>query len=190
MLKDNARPVPTGEKMKHFIDYTWKKGVPIGIGTPSDQTKTTYLVLTEPYHRYYAVEKYENGKFSNVAYDSLLFDFRLLQPASQVGWRKEQVTEDRYLIRNLEEKIILQEEYFYKEGRCISCKAFSPHGPLISTQKILYTDFGDPINGVLLNDATGRCITYKKYSLNASGEFAEVLEEKWDMTEEKKISVQ
>jgi hypothetical protein len=169
--------------MKVYRDYTWQKGIPVGIGPLEETASHYYKILTEPYHRYYVVEEYQKGEFVSVPYDSQLFDFRLLQPASQVGWRKESVSEDVYLIRNLEERIILREEYHYREKRCVSCQAYSPHGPLISTQKIFYKQFDDPFDGVVLYDSIGKPVLSKRYSLDSAGEFAKVTEEQWDMTQ-------
>lgn len=168
--------------MKIYRDYCWKKGVPTGIHLLQKPSDFYYKIVTEPYHRYYVVEEYRQGMFFTISYDSQLFDFRLLQPSSQVGWQKEPFGEDTYLIRNLEERIVLKEQYDYRAERCICCKAYSPHGPLISTQKIFYKEFNDPFNGVVLYDSANKPVMIKFYTLDEKGDFNEVIKEEWDMT--------
>lgn len=168
--------------MNIFCDYSWKNGIPVGVGPVAKKQAHYYKVLTEPYHRYYVVEEYRDESFVGIAYDSQLFDFRWLTPASQVGWRKTKEQDNTFLIRNLEERIVLKEQYHYKADLCISCRSFSPHGPLVSEQKIFYQQLGDPFNRVILFDSQERPVMVKSYTVDANGDFDQLEWEEWDMT--------
>jgi hypothetical protein len=143
-----------------------------------------YKVITDPYHKRYSIEKYQGKHLIDVVYDSALFDFRWLKPVEQNAWRKEIVeeTEDEVvcLIRNQDERVVLREHYFFKEGLCHYCKASHPCGEHISLQQMYYKQFGDAFNGVVLFDKQSKPVVFKEYEIDdAMGEFSALIKEEW-----------
>ena len=169
--------------VKHYRDYRWENGKPVGISAFPElvQGVVSYKIVADPYYKWISIEKYIGTEWNGVVYDSKLFDFRVLKQGNQTAWsRTPLTTENRSLIRDENDRVICIEEYFFREGRCILCNVYSTHGILLSIQKILYTDFGDPFNGVALFDREGHSVMNKSYELDPeTEEFGELKQEQW-----------
>ena len=86
------------------------------------------------------------------------------------------------LIRDQNDRLLFEETCTFEKHLCRECRVVSPHGILLSTHKMLYTHLGDPYNGTVLYDTTGRPVMRKSYEANElDGEFTNLLEEVWDM---------
>lgn len=173
---------------RHYKDYTWKGGLPYGVG-PYEESENapaiSYKIASDPYHKRVSIEKYEHGKFSGILYDSALFDFRQLKQGEQLAWQKSLITENldsaTSHIRNQDDRLILIEVYRFEGDRCRECKAYSPLGNLISIQKISYKDLNDPFNGVTLFDSHEHQVMSKHYEWDdASKQFSTLLKEEWN----------
>lgn len=175
---------------KLYKDYFWKEGIPYGMGTLESHENVSseaYKIVMDPYRKRISIEKYIGEKFNGVIYDSALFNFRHLKPAEQMAWQKFTILETpekiESLIRNQDDRVVVREVYSFEKGFCRECQAFSPQGYPISIQRMYYTALNDPFNGVVLFDTLQHPVLYKKYSVNEeTGEFAELLEEQWDMS--------
>lgn len=169
--------------VKHYRDYRWENGKPVGISPFSELLAdvVSYKIVADPYYKWISIEKYLGTEWNGVVYDSKLFDFRILRQANQAAWSRTPLpAENRSLIRDENDRGICIEQYFFKEGRCVLCEAYSVHGMLLSTQKMLYTDLGDAFNGVILLDREGRLVMSKSYELDPeTQEFAELKQELW-----------
>ncbi len=179
---------------KHYQDYFWKNGSPYGISSfkpgESEIVGATYKIVSDPYHKRISIEKYHNGEFTQVVYDSALFDFRHLQPVHQATWQKTAVSESEQLsichIRNQDDRLILIEEYRFDNGLCRECRASSPQGILLSVQKIYYESLNDPFNGVILFDSNDHQVLKKRYQFDTeTQQFTDLLEEQWDIQRQK-----
>ncbi len=174
---------------KYYSNYYWCNGKPKGIGLLTEgQVKedTSYRIVVDPYFKRFTVEIYNRGKFTEIAYDSALFDFRRLKPVDQNAWQKETIVEDENetvcLIRNQDDRVIITERYLFESGLCTKCEISYPNGQLLSTQKISYTHLGDDANLVTLYDRLMRPVLIKKYEADEdNGEFTTLIEENWDM---------
>ena len=171
---------------KHYSDYFWKDGKPQGIGTTSSLSNVTYKIIADPYYKRISIEKYIDGSFKSLVYDSALFDFRDLKPDRQTAWQKITISETKNTmvchLRNQDDRLVVIEEYFFEHSLCRECKAYSPQRILLSIQKMHYKALNDSFNGVLLYDANEHPVLYKHYEIDSSGqEFAQLLEEQWDM---------
>lgn len=168
---------------KYYEDYIWKNGMPYGVKPKSEALPAgiTYKVISDPYHKRISIEKYSEGNFTEVIYDSALFDFRHLQPARQTAWQKSSISDTVCHIRDQDDRLILIEKYLFEGQRCRECRASSPCGLLISIQKIYYVDCQDPFNGVILFDSNQHQVLIKRYQIDsASMEFTDLLEESWE----------
>jgi len=176
--------------MKHYRDYFWNEGKPIGVNAQSEKggsSVTSYKIVSDPYNKWISIEKYVGRKFDCIVYDSLIFDFRNLKPINQTAWEKETIENgsETSIIRNQDDRIILFEEYSFDGNRCLGCKTRSVHGIPVSTQKICYKDLGDSINGVALFDTNNHIVMYKLYDVDSqTGEFTNLIKEKWNMKDE------
>lgn len=180
---------------RHYCDYLWKNGKPYGIrpveGAPAG---TTYKVVSDPYGKRLSVEKYRDAEFCRVVYDSALFDFRSLKPAEQTAWQKTPLPANgdkvRCAIRNQDDRLILIEEYEFDGTYCRGCRSTTPHGMLVAIQKMHYTELNDAFDGVVLYDSDARPVVYKRYAVDPlTKEFAELIEEEWDMASAKAHSL-
>src|ERR1700761_6362264 len=121
--------------MKCYRDYVWMGGIPYGIEAIGAESSLCYKIPMDPYRKRISIEKYSYGKFQGVVYDSYLFDFRHLKAAEQLAWQKVIVDvgdENQVsLIRNQDDRLILQETYLFENNLCRQCRATSPHGPLL-----------------------------------------------------------
>lgn len=180
---------------EYYRDYVWKNGLPYGIlkCTPKDtleavtsvlKSVVTYKIASDPYHKRVSIEKYLEGKFSSVIYDSAMFDFRHLKQGEQLAWQKTPIHETETTavchIRNQDDRLILIEEYLFDKGLCRECRAFSSIGTLLSVQKIKYKVFNDPFNGVFLFDSNDRPVMSKHYEFDEeTREFSVLINENW-----------
>ncbi len=171
--------------IKYYKDYFWKDGIPRGIEALDTPEKESFKIVMDPYRRRISLEFYEGTQFIKTVYDSALVNFRHLKPEEQVGWQKEIVSESveevRCLIRNLDDRVIFLETHYFAGLQCKECHIFSPQGTLIGIQKIQRVFLGDDFDGVILFDAHQHPVMYKKYELDESDEFLNVLEESWNM---------
>jgi hypothetical protein len=168
--------------MRHYTDYCWKKGVPLGIG-PCEPGEISYRIISDPYKKRISIEKYTRGSLDRVIYDSYLLDFRHLNPADQMAWRKIQLgnteKEVRCLIHNQDDRAIVYETHYFEGERCKECHIYSVHGIFIGVQKMSYTALGDPFDGVALFDSNGHQVLLKHYKTDQeTGQFTELIEEK------------
>ncbi len=176
--------------LKHYKNYYWEEGVPKGsspVDPDSDRQVLNYKIVSDPYHKRISIEKYLGTVFQKVVYDSALFDFRCLKPANHIAWQKipSEDPEEGSLIRNQDDRIVLVERYSFAGNRCSMCLASSPHGFPVSTQRIFWKALGDLVDGVALFDQEGRPVMYKLYQTDPeTGEFSELIEEKWKMQHE------
>ncbi len=181
---------------KHHLDYFWKDGLPCGLSAVMTHPPAglTYKLVSDPYHKRNSIEKYLHGDFVEVVYDSALFDFRHLKPALQTTWQKTTISETAQSmvchIRNQDDRLILVEEYHFENNLCRQCRASSPHGSLLSVQKIFYEALNDPFNGVVLYDSNAHAVICKRYLWDSTThEFSELTEELWDMSKAHKYTV-
>lgn len=172
---------------KHYLDYLWKDGKPYGKEHASDPAsiKKTYKIVADPYYKRISIEEYQKGQFSQIIYDSAIFDFRHLRPNMQNAWHKSVINETPEgsvcHIRNQDDRLILIEEYRFMQQLCRECRTCSPQGIPISLQKIFYTSLGDPFNGVILYDSNEHPVIHKRYQFDsATQEFTDLLEESWN----------
>jgi len=175
--------------LKHFQNYYWKNGKPVGRCVIEASAPLSYKIVTDPYYKRFSVEKYLSGVFEKVVYDSYLFDFRHLKPREQAAWLRENLVETQEnltcLLRNQDDRAILTEEHSYLGTYCRSCTIRSIHGILLSTHRMYYKALNDPFDGVILYDLEERPIMKKTYQTDPeSGEFTEVISEIWDMEKE------
>lgn len=145
-----------------------------------------YKIVSDPYFKRMSIEKYLSGKFSEVIYDSAVLDFRHLQPIDQLGWEKERIEEDEkrawFWIRNQDDRIILQEECLFEQGRCRECRIYSPFGSFLSYHRLFYIEMGDEFNGTLLIDCNDRPVFLREFeSYNPIEGFHKPVREKWEM---------
>jgi len=174
---------------KYYTNYVWKNGLPYGIQPCESNSKHSYKIVSDPYHKRNSIEEYLDGQFSKIIYDSALFDFRQLKLGEQIAWQKTLISETASKaichIRNQDDRLTLIEEYTFEQQRCRECRAFTPQGILLSIQKLKYVHFKDEYNGVILFDANDHPIMLKKYAIDESTEqFSQLLHEQWE-----KISV-
>lgn len=170
---------------KHYRDYIWKEGIPYGIEAINPSTPLTYKIPMDPYRKRITIEKYVDGHFESIVYDSAFLDFRHLKPAEQTAWQKVIVSENEQkvvaAIYNQDDRLILFETYSFEKKFCRSCLSTSGQGIPLSNQKMYYKALGDPLNAVILFDINAHPVTFKRYEEDGdSGEFGELVEEIWD----------
>ncbi len=171
---------------KQYLDYYWSQGVPKGRLTALEGSSETYKIVDDPYHKRYSIERYREGRFVEVVYDSVLLDFRHLKPATQQGWQREETasTEETIecLLRNQEDRVVFLEKHLFEGHLCRKCDVFSPHGMLCSVHLMHYTILGDSWDGVALWDRNQRMVMQKRYKPAENGEFGELVEERWEFS--------
>lgn len=181
--------------VQFYKNYIWKNGLPYGISACSGdalEKGMSFKIPSDPYHKRVSVEKYINGVFSSLIYDSALFDFRSLKQGEQLAWQKLTVNETENTaqchIRNQDDRLILIEKYQFEKELCRECRAFAPIGVLLSTQKMFYKALNDPFNGVTLFDSNGHAVMSKHYEFDeTTKEFTQLLKEDWALTLHAKI---
>lgn len=171
---------------RHFLDYYWKMGKPYGKEIVEASAPHSYKIVSDPYGKRYSIEKYSQGCFEGIVYDSALLDFRKLQPAEQAAWEKEPLEAEegceRFLLRNQEDRAILIETHYFEQNRCRSCVVHSVHGVLLSTHRLTYKVLNDSFDGVTLYDSEDRPVMSKRYETDPqTGEFTTMLQEEWVM---------
>ncbi len=171
---------------KCYRNYYWKAGKPYGQELVVPESPLAYKIVTDPYGKRYSIEKYREGQFESVVYDSLLLDFRHLTAANQMAWQRENLQEEETcivcLLRNQEDRAILLETHHFDKGVCLSCDICSIHGLSLATQRLYYQSKHHPFDGVVLFDLENRPVMMKTYQVDPlSGEFTTLLTEEWDM---------
>lgn len=173
--------------VQHYSDYIWNNGLPQGTKSTSEnifKQEIYYKIPSDPYHKRVVIEKYIENHFSDVIYDSALFDFRHLKQGDQLAWQKTPIHETHNTaichIRNQDDRLILMEEYRFEKELCRECRAFSPLGVLVSIQKIFYVALNDPFNGVVLFDSNDHIVMSKHYEFDEETKtFSQLLSESW-----------
>lgn len=171
-----------------YRDYIWKKGVPLGCGRLLDdqilQLPFAYKIVDDPYRKRFSIERYLGAAFDQVIYDSQLLDFRRLKPAEQQGWQREIIqqtaNETSCLIRNQEERMLYLEHLRFESQYCRECRLSTPQGTPLSIHRLFYTALNDSFDGILLYDNNDHLVLAKRYAVGPTGEFTELLEERWD----------
>lgn len=170
---------------KYYRDYRWEDGVPVGLEAVEEiASQDTYKIVADPYRKRVSIEKYLQGKFSEVIYDSQHLDFRHLKQPEQTAWQKIPIEEDPEktvcLIRDQNDRVLFIETHYFSGMLCRECRVETPQGVLLSTHKMFYTLLHDPFDGVVLFDSNRHPIMVKKYTYDKdSGEFTTLLEEQW-----------
>lgn len=173
----------------YYRDYEWKEGVPRGKGILTLEDVVTqpsaYKIVSDPYRKRISVEKYKNGLFETIIYDSQQLNFSTLRQEGRAStWQKETISEKddqvRAIIRDHDDRIILIETQNFVKGYCRECQIHSPSGMLLSIHKLSYTAFGDLFDGVVLYDSQNRMVMTKKYEIDQpTGQFTKLLVEQW-----------
>jgi hypothetical protein len=172
---------------KLFEEYYWKGGKPQGI-RPTE-SGTGYKIVSDPYGSRLSIERYQEGRFLETIYDSILLNFKKLKPSEQNAWHKEIVIETEYstegLIRNQDDRVLFKEVCVFEKRLCRECKVFSVQGILLSIHRMTYTKLGDKSNEITLFDSHDHPVMWKSYAADQeTGEFTDLLEEKWDFSYE------
>jgi hypothetical protein len=171
-----------------FTNYYWEKGRPKGTGLAKKPEKNCFRIITDAYFKRYIVERYDQGLYQETLYDSFLLDFRKLDSKNQLGWQKVCVfsTKEKEIHRllDLEERTILVETSYFKEGLCLLTESHHPQGTLVCKNQLLYKQFGDNINGSMLLDRGGRVVALKEYKFCQERVFTDLLYENWECKEE------
>jgi hypothetical protein len=178
-----------------YRDYVWLKGVPRGrdplLPEEAPKAEVAYKIVDDPYHKRYSLERYEKGHFNSVVYDSMQLDFRHLKPAEQQGWSTEMTCADEdtttCLIRSQDDRIIYLETHLFEGDVCRECHIFSPQGLLLATNRMYYRAHGDAVDGVVLFDRLDKPVMYKLYETGEDGQFTELIEEHWDLSDLKEF---
>lgn len=169
---------------QHYKDYYWKNGRPRGKGATQNPSDETFRIVSDPYFKWITVEKYLNGYFQRIVYDSQRLNFRKLDPND--AWQrvtiKESDTVAECLIRDHDDRVVYIEVHSFEKGISRKCELLSPNRELLSRHEISYTALGDTFDGVTLYDATGRTVMEKRYALSEDGSFGELLSENWEIT--------
>ena len=171
---------------QYYKDYYWEMGLPHGLDPVEPQNiSESFKIVMDPYRKYISIEKYLYGIFAEVIYDSKFLNFRHLKPTEQVAWQKEIFKEGPNevisLIRNQDDRIVFKEVCSFEKEICRECRTYSPHGILLSVQKLLYKSFQDPFNGMLLYDKNEHLVMYKTYEVDEkTHQFTEMLSEQWN----------
>jgi hypothetical protein len=170
----------------YYTDYSWRNGKPVG-KHPADPFKPPqgYKIVIDPYFKRISIEKYLQGCFDKVVYDSQFLDFRKLKPNEQTAWSRELLQEDNSqtvnLIRDHYDRLILIETSRFEQSQCRECRISSIHGVLLSTHRMYYKALGDQLNGVILYDLEEKPVMQKEYEVDPiSGEFTNLIREKWE----------
>lgn len=170
---------------KYYRDYRWEDGVPVGLQAVDEIAHLdTYKIVSDPYYKRISIEKYVQGKFSEVIYDSQLLDFRHLKSPEQTAWQKLPIEEDQEkticLIRDQNDRVLFVETHHFSGLLCRECRVETPQGILLSTHRMYYSLLHDPFDGVVLFDTNRHAVMVKKYTFDKdTGEFATLLEESW-----------
>ncbi len=169
----------------YYRDYLWKNGLPYGLHPCDEKKGDLYKVLSDPYHRVVFIEKYRDGQFNTLVYDSRLLNFRKLSPQTQTAWQRTVTTENDSLIvseiRNEDDQFIIKETMHFEGNLCRRCTLTSPQGIFLGEHRMSYTYLGDKDNSVYLYDSNEHCIMYKEYVFNEEElQFSDLIKECWE----------
>ncbi len=173
---------------KNYRDYYWKNGYPYGLEVEKGDLKgITFKIVTDPYWKRVTIERYVDGKFVRLDYDSQLLDFRKLKPENQSQWQRETLEEgpDRIvsLIRDQDDRVILKEELKFQGDLCRECLVSTPNNQQISVHRMFYKLLQETFDGVVLYDNNEKVVMKKSYAFDETvQEFTEMLKEEWDFT--------
>lgn len=148
--------------MTHYLNIQWKKGIPVGINPIDPKSPRSYKIVKDPYRKRFSVEKYCEGTFDAIVYDSALFDFRKLVDPEQKVWQQTATSSGTH-IRDENDRLILIEKYSFENAFCKEARLFSPHGIPIAVQKMYDKAFGDPYDGSVLFDLEGQPIFWRTF---------------------------
>lgn len=173
----------------HYHDYFWKEGIPYGVKPVEDPLKSlyeTYKIVMDPYRKHITIEKYFQGDFTGVIYDSAFLNFRHLKNDTTRAWQKtiihEAPNETVCHLRDQDDRLVFKETYRFEQNLCRECHVTSPHDIPLSIQRMYYKTFKDPFNGVVLFDQNKNPVMCKYYEFDENlNEFTELIETKWDM---------
>ena len=182
---------------KFFQSYGWSKGVPKGLGLLEPAAiaslECCYKIVDDPYHKRYSVERYHQGTFHSVPYDSQMMDFRHLKPQQQQAWQKQTLESDDdqivCLVRDQNDRLVFVETNLFDGPLCRECRVCSPQGLFLSVHRMYYSQLGDPFDGVVLYDRQNVPVMFKKYACSEEGVFTDLLEEQWDLTDTSALPV-
>lgn len=169
----------------YFTDYVWVNGRPKGLmpTTLEESLKSTvYKIVKDPYGKRISLERFQSGHFLDCAYDSHLFDFRVLSSNRESSWQKiesESINQPSSLIIDHDDRTIAKEFYHFENGLCTECRIHYPEGPLVARQRIIYHE-DKTLKAMLLFDVLGSCAGIKIFDPEGNCIF-----ESWDMSEKK-----
>jgi hypothetical protein len=170
----------------YYITYLWKNGLPIGKNPQgdADQLPTAYKIIQDPYKKHISIEKYSQGAFSHVVYDSQFLDFRNLNPRQQKAWSKQIIHKTpnkiTHLIRDINDRTLYIEENMFEDSLCLQCRVTTPHGFPLGINRMFYQERGDRFNGAVFFDPENNPVVIKKYTME-NQTFLELIQEEWDM---------
>lgn len=170
---------------RYVADYFWKNGIPYPLSYTEAEAAISYKIISDPYHKHISIEKYFSGLFSNIVYDSMLLDFRKLQPQWHLAWQRSLLREDAaesvYLLSDHNDRATFIESCFFEDSVCRKCLIHSTHGTLLSTHCLFYTSLQDSFDGVELYDSEGHLVMRKWYDPIAHEPlFGLLLQEDWN----------
>ena len=111
--------------------------------------------------------------------DSRLLDFRKLTPTTQAAWRKERINNCESWIYNEDDRLILKERYAES-----ACAIYSLHNVLLCRYVLLKSEAR-----VVLYDSHHHLVMLQQYRAFADGEFIDLQNENWSLSNRKKVSV-
>lgn len=173
---------------KFYRDYYWKNGLPYGQGPLAEGAGgDAFKIVMDPYRKRVSLERYKNGSFVGVDYDSQWLNFRHLKPENQMQWQREAITDNGSscvnLIRDHDDRIILKEVIEFEGEFCRACRVYIPSGLPISVHRMSYKILSDPFDGVTLYDNNEHIVLRKFYGFDeAEKTFTELLKEEWDFS--------
>lgn len=169
---------------RHIADYFWQEGTPQPLKYIEQEAALSYKIVADPYNKHISIEKYIDGNFSAIIYDSAQLDFRHLRTQGQAAWERTLVREDckeaLYLLRDHNDRIKFLEICLFDRGICRQGLVCSPNGALLSRHTICYTALGDSFDGVELYDSNDHIVMRKLYKPMADEiAFGDILNEDW-----------
>lgn len=168
-------------------NYFWKNGLPVAT-QKEEVSGISYKIIADPYYKHISIEKYKEGLFCSLIYDSSLLDFRQLHPEGQIGWERilHEEKKDRsiFLLKDQNDRLRVIETCLFEEQICRKCLLHSPHGALLSQHNIFYMALGDAFNGVELYDSNEHMVLRKLYEpISDEVAFGALVKEDWTPTD-------
>lgn len=171
---------------KHVADYFWQNGMPRPRRYIEQEAALSYKIVADPYNKHISIEKYLNGDFSAIIYDSAQLDFRHFSQQGHAAWERTLINENseeaRYLLRDHNDRIRFLEICLFDAGVCRQGVVRSPDGMLLCRHRICYMALGDPFDGVELYDKNDHIVMRKLYMPMGDDEkltFGDMLSEDW-----------